>query len=96
MKVITYDGKLDKLLKKISPAKDILIICKKQQDVKKIVDSGFIIKNINQNEITITTKKDSIKSNLVEILNKLDIEDLYINEPPIDEIIGEILIKGKV
>ena len=33
---ITYDGKLDKLLKKISPVKDILIICKTDKDANKI------------------------------------------------------------
>ena len=90
---ITYDGKLNKLLKKISPLKDILIICKTDKDVKELSNAGFIIKNKNQKEITITIKKDSIKSTLFKILNKFDIEDLYINEPPVDEIIGDILVK---
>ncbi len=93
---ITYDGDLDKLLKKISPVKDILIICKTHKDAKELGNSGFVIKNTNQKEITITVKKDSIKSTLNKILNKFDIEDLYINEPPVDEIIGEILVKKKV
>ena len=93
---ITYDGKLDKLLKKISPVKDILIICKTDKDAKELSNSGFIIKNSSQKEITITIKKDSIKSTLKKILNKFDIEDLYINEPPVDEIIGEILVREKV
>ncbi len=93
---ITYDGKLDKLLKKISPVKDIMIICKTDKDAKELSNSGFIIKNKSQKEITITIKKDSIKSTLKKILNKFDIEDLYINEPPVDEIIGEILVKEKV
>ena len=30
-----------------------------------------------------------------KILNKFDIEDLHINEPPIDEVIGKILINKK-
>ena len=93
---ITYDGKLDKLLKKISPEKDILIICKSVKDANELSNSGFIIKNRNLKEITITIKKDSIKSTLKEILNKFDIEDLYINEPPVDEIIGNILVKEKL
>ena len=93
---ITYDGKLNKLLKKISPVKDVLIVCKTDKDAIELSNSGFIIKNKNQKEITLTIKKDSIKSTLNEILNKFDIEDLYINEPPIDEIIGNILVKKKV
>ena len=93
---LTYDGRLEKLLKKISPVKDILIICKTDKDAKELSNSGFNIKNHNQKEITITIKKDSIKSNLKKILNKFEIEDLYINEPPVDEIIGNILVKEKV
>ncbi len=93
---ITYDGKLNKLLKKISPVKDVLIVCKTDKDAIKLSNSGFVIKNKNQKEITITIKKDTFKSALNEILNKFDIEDLYINEPPIDEIIGNILVKKKV
>jgi len=93
---ITYDGKLEKLLKKIPPVKDIIIICKTDKDAKELSNSGFIIKNKSQREITITIKKDSIKSTLEKILNKYDIEDLYINEPPVDEIIGNILVKEKV
>jgi ABC-2 type transport system ATP-binding protein len=93
---ITYDGKLDKLLKRISPVKDILIICKTDKEARELSNSGFIIKNKSQKEITITIKKDSIKSTLKKILNKFDIEDLYINEPPVDEIIGNILIKEKL
>ena len=93
---ITYDGKLDRLLKKISPIKDILIICKTNKDAIELSNSGFVIKNRKQKEIIITIKKDSIKSTLKEILNRFDIEDLYINEPPVDEIIGNILVKEKI
>ena len=93
---ITYDGKLEKLLKKISPVKDILIICKTAKDALKLSNSGFNIKSRNHKEITITIEKNSIKYILKEILNKFDIEDLYINEPPVDEIIGNILVKEKV
>ena len=92
---ITYDGKLDKLLKTISPVKDILIVCKTEKDAIEISNLGFIVKNKKQKEIIITVKKDSFKSTLKEIFNKFDIDDLYINEPPIDEIIGKILVKKK-
>ena len=92
---VTYDGKLDKLLK-LSPLKDILIVCKNDKDVKELLNSGFIIKSVNQKEIVVNVKRESIKSTLKDILNKFDIEDLYINEPPVDEIIGNLLVKGKV
>ena len=90
---ISYDGKLDILLKKLSPVKEILIICRSKEDAIKLEKSGFTVKNKRKNEITIKVENKSITSSLKTILNNFDIEDLYINEPPIDEIIGKILIK---
>jgi len=45
------------------------------------------------NEITIKIENNSITSSLKTILNNFNIEDLFINEPPIDEINGRVLIK---
>ena len=93
---ITYDGKLEKLLKKLTPVKDILIICRTNKEADELINSGIRIKARNKNEITLTIKKDEITSTLKEILNNYIIDDLYINEPPVDEIIGEILINKKI
>ena len=90
---ITYDGKLDLLLKRLSPVKEILIVCSSEEDAIQIEKSGFNIKNKTKNEITIKIENSSITSSLKTILNNFEIEDLYINEPPVDEIIGKILIK---
>ena len=90
---ISYDGNLDSLLKKLSPVKEISLICQSEEDAIQIETSGFTIKNKTKNEITIKVDDHSITSSLKTILNNFNIEDLYINEPPIDEIIGKILIK---
>ena len=90
---ISYDGKLDKLLKKLSPVKEILVVCQSEEDSIKLGNSGFYVKNKTKNEVTIKVENNSITSSLKFILNNFDIEDLYINEPPIDEIIGKILNK---
>ena len=45
---ITYDGKLDKLLKKFSPVKDVIIICRTDKDARELSNSGLIIKNRNK------------------------------------------------
>ena len=92
---ITYDGKLEKLLKKLSPNKEISIICKSKKDIENFKKLNLEIKNINDNQITFTINKIDFKKTLKEVLNKFDIEDLHISEPPIDEVIGKILINRK-
>ena len=90
---ISYDGELDFLVKKLIPVKEILIVCRSEEDAIQLGKSGFTVKNKSKNEITIKVENNSITSSLKTILNNYDIDDFYINEPPIDEIIGKILIK---
>jgi len=90
---ISYDGKLNKLLKKISPVKEVLIICRTEKDANALSKSGFTVKQKIKNEITLKIENTSITTSLKTILNNYDIEDLYINEPPVDEVIGKILEK---
>ena len=92
---ISYDGKLEKLLKKLSPVKEVLIVCSSEKDANKLEKSGFKVKNKVKNEITLKIENRNVSSSLRTILNNYDIEDLFINEPPIDEIIEKILIKNK-
>jgi len=93
---ISYDGELDQLLKDLSPVKEILIVCRSEEDVIRIANSGFPVKNKTKNEITIKVENKHTTCSLRTILNNFDVEDLYINEPPIDEIIGKVLIKKRL
>ena len=89
--IVTYDDKLEKLLTKLSPRKELSIICKSKKDIESLKNLGLEIKNIESNEITLLIKKEDIKKTLKIILNKYELEDLQISEPPVDEIIGKLL-----
>ena len=89
--IVTYDGKLEKLLTKLSPRKELSIICKSKKDIESLKNLGLDIKNVESNEITLLIKKEDIKKTLKNILNKYELEDLQISEPPVDEIIGKLL-----
>ncbi|MBK17016.1 MAG: ABC transporter [Prochlorococcus sp. SP3034] len=89
---IQYDGKLKKLLTQLTPNKELSIICKTKKDVINLSKIGYKVRNNNGNEITLIINKKEIKEALKKIINTFDIEDIHINEPPIDEIVGKILI----
>ena len=48
---ISYDGDLDLLIKKLSPIKEILIVCRSEEDATKIENSMFTVKNNDMYEI---------------------------------------------
>ena len=83
-------------IKKTITFKEILIVCRSEEDAIKLENSGFNVESKTKNEITLKVENNLITSSLKTILNNFDIEDLYINEPPIDEIIGRILIKKRI
>ena len=92
---ITYDGKLNKLLNKLSPNKNITIVCRTEEEINELKYMELDVQNIKGKQITFKINKKEITNTLRKVLNKFDIEDLDINEPPVDEIIGKILVKKK-
>ena len=92
---VTYDGRLSKLLRKLSPHKELSIICKTEADIKELSNLGLDVKNINGRRVTLNINKTEITKTLKKVLNKFEIEDLDVNETPIDEIIGKLLVKKK-
>ena len=92
---VTYDGRLSKLLRKLSPHKELSIICKTEADIKELSNLGLDVKNINGKRVTLNVNKTEITKTLKKVLNKFEIEDLDVNETPIDEIIGKLLVKKK-
>ena len=48
------------LLKKLSPFKEILIVCHSEEDAIKLEGSGFSVKNKTKNEITLKVANNSI------------------------------------
>jgi len=93
---IKYDGKLQELLKNLSPNKEFSIVCKEDIRIEDFKELNLEIRNISKNEIKFTIQKSVIEKTLKIIINKYKIEDLQINETPIDEIIGKILINEKL
>ena len=67
-----------------------MLICKREISLEEGLN--IIICN---NQITFIINKLDFKNTLKEILNKFEIEDLHITEPPIDEVIGKILNNKK-
>ena len=57
---ISYDGKLDKLLKNLSPVKDILIVCRSDKDANLIENLGFKVKSKIKNEITLKIENKNV------------------------------------
>jgi len=90
---IVFDGKLEEIIKKFADHKLISVVLAKEIDPKKLEEVAEI-KEFDYPRVMISVKRKDVPAVAAEILDKLPVADLNIEEPPIEEIIRE-LFTGK-
>lgn len=90
---IIFDGQLSEIVKKYADHKLISVIFSKnvlKSDLKKIAK----VKTFSPLRVVLMVKKNAVSSTASQVLKKFPVDDLDIEEPPIEEIIRE-LFTGK-
>lgn len=90
---IVFDGRLSEIIKKFADHKQITITLAKEVDPKKIEAIGKV-KEFKYPQLTISAKRDETSLITAQVLDKLPVADLNIEEPAIEDIIRE-LFTGK-
>lgn len=86
---IVFDGQLDEIVKKYADQKRISITLAKEVDPKKIKTIGGV-KEFDYPRLVISVKRKQVSDVAAQILEKLPVADLNIEEPAIEDIIREL------
>lgn len=90
---IIFDGNLTELVSHFAQEKLIKISLSKNIDYKKL-DSIGVIKEINLPRVTISVPRTAVASAASEILQSFPVDDLTIEEVPIEDIIRQVFKGG--
>lgn len=90
---IVFDGQLDEITKKFADHKRISITLAKEVDPKKIEEFGEV-KEFEYPKLVLSVKRNQASVVAAQVLDKLPVADLNIEEPAIEDIIRE-LFTGK-
>jgi len=90
---IVFDGQLSEIIKKFADHKRISITLAKEVDPKKLEEFGKI-KEFEYPKLIISVKRNQTSIIAAQVLDKLPVADLNIEEPAIEDIIRE-LFTGK-
>lgn len=90
---IVFDGQLNEIVKKYADRKVISIVLSKEIDPRKLEEIGEI-KEFSYPRVILSVKRKDTSAITAQVLEKLPIADLNVEEPPIEEIIRE-LFTGK-
>ena len=86
---IIFDGELGMLARKHAPYKLIRVILRKQIEERVIHTLGKVTK-FQYPELVLTSPNEKVSETTSKLLKQLQIEDLTIQEPEIEDIIREI------
>jgi ABC-2 type transport system ATP-binding protein len=90
---LVFDGELDEIVQRFADHKLLSVVLSKEVDPKAIDGFGEV-KEFAYPKLTFSIKREDISKVTADVLEKLPVADLNIEEPPIEDIIRE-LFTGK-
>jgi ABC-2 type transport system ATP-binding protein len=88
-----YDGDLEQLLERFAPYREVRIELANLVATEKLEDFAEI-ESIEGQEVRFLVKREKLTSTVSRILAQLEVIDLSVTDPPIEEVIGRLFEKG--
>ena len=91
---LIYDGLLDGLLDRFAPYRQLKVELSQSLSAEQLADFGEI-ESIQGQEVRFIVPKEELTTTISRILGQLEIQDLSVSDPLIEEIIGRLFQTGK-
>ena len=106
---LIYDGSLDGLLEQFAPAREIVVELAQARSIAELQTYGDLgsikIESVNPGSahektesrlVRFVVPQEKLTQTLTRILDNLEIVDLKVTEPPIEEVIGKVFRENQV
>ena len=90
---LIYDGRLDGLLERFAPYREVKVELAQILPKSKLADYGEI-EAIEGREVRFLVRREELTTTVAQILAQLKVLDLTITDPPIEDIIGRLFLTG--
>lgn len=90
---LMYDGKLNGLLETFAPYREIYIELAQSLPIEKLISYGDV-QMLEGRSVRFIVQQEAMTRTVSEILANLEVVDLTVQEPPVEEVIGRVFQKG--
>lgn len=90
---LIYDGSLDQLLERFAPYREVKVELAQCLPLEKL-NQFAEIESLDGQQVRFLVRREKLTSTVTKILNSLEVLDLSVSEPPIEEIIGRLFSQG--
>lgn len=92
---LVYDGSLDGLLDRFAPYREVQVELANPVSKEKVSACGEV-ESIEGQSVRFLVKREELTASVAKILAELEVIDLTVTDPPIEEVIGRVFRTGKV
>ncbi|NJK46862.1 ATP-binding cassette domain-containing protein [Candidatus Gracilibacteria bacterium] len=92
---LMYDGSLEELLERFAPCREVRVELANALPAEKLAHYGEI-QAIEGQEVRFFVSREKLTTTIAQILAQLDVLDLSVTEPPIEDVIGRLFQAGSV
>ncbi|EAZ91974.1 ABC transporter ATP-binding protein [Crocosphaera chwakensis] len=92
---LIYDGNLEELVEKFTPYKEVNVELSYPLSSDKLAHYGQV-ENVKGQEVRFLVKQENLTETIAKILAQLEVNDLNVTEPPIEEVVSQIFSRGNV
>ena len=92
---LVYDGSLDGLLDKFAPYREVKVELAYPLSQERALAYGEV-ESIEGQSVRFLVKREELTVRVAKILAELEVMDLTVTDPPIEEVIGRVFRTGKV
>lgn len=92
---LIYDGGLDELIDRFAPYREVQVELARPQPEAKLLPYGEI-KTVEGQSVRFLVQRELLTRTVAKILAELEVMDLTVTDPPVEEIIGRVFSGGNV
>jgi ABC-2 type transport system ATP-binding protein len=92
---LMYDGGLEELLERFAPCREVRVELANPLAPEKLARYGEI-ETIEGQEVRFLVRREKLTTTISQILAQLEVIDLSVTEPPIEDVIGRLFSTGVV
>ena len=84
---LLYDGSLSGVIQRFAPFREVKLELEKEADASRIARFGEV-EAVEGRAARLLIRRDALTQTVERLLNELDVTDLTVTDPPIEEVIG--------
>jgi ABC-2 type transport system ATP-binding protein len=92
---LIYDGSLDGLIDRFAPYREVKVELAQSLPEQKLSTYGEV-EAVEGREVRFLVRREALTSTVSRILAELEVIDLTVTEPPVEEVIGRVFRAGVV